>query len=263
MSENVDILGVRVHQIRGEELLELCRAWLSDASEHRSVSLRQIATVNPEFIMEAQKNEEFRTVLNASDCAIADGIGLFFASVFLYGWSRRLFRVTGVELTLALARLCADAGKRVFLLGGAPGVAQRAADELVKKYPSLIVVGAQEGIPRIVTQASRKFQEDLCRSVTQAAPDVLLVAFGAPKQDLWIAEHASLLPTVRIAVGVGGTFDYIAGVVPYAPQWVRNIGFEWTYRLMTQPYRWRRIVTAVILFPFAVLRKKVSGPHAV
>jgi len=251
------ILGVRIDRIRIWKLREQCRIWLS--GDHKKGSLARVVTVNPEFVMEAQKNKEFRDVLNTADCAIADGIGLFFASLLLYGYKKRLYRITGVELTWLLAELCSMLGKKLYLVGGMKGVAEKAAIVLKKKYPSLQIVGAEEGIPHIVTRASTAFQEGLCWRITDTAPDVLLVAFGAPKQDLWIATYAPLLPTVKIAVGVGGTFDYIAGVVPYAPQWVRDIGFEWTYRLLTQPHRWRRIVTAVILFPFTIIKRKLYG----
>jgi N-acetylglucosaminyldiphosphoundecaprenol N-acetyl-beta-D-mannosaminyltransferase len=262
---DIRILGVRVHQIRQKELLRKCRIWLEEQGS--SGRLHQITTVNPEFIMEAQKNEEFRNVLNMSDCAIADGIGLFFASVFLYGWRHRLFRVTGVDVTWSLAEMCASMGKSMYLLGGAPGVARCAAEVLQKKYPALQIVGAHEGIPKGAARPSITFHEDLCKAITDAAPDVLLVALGSPKQDIWIAEHASLLPTVVIAMGVGGTLDYIAGIVPYAPRWIRTIGLEWIYRLVTQPRRWRRIVTAVVLFPLAVIRNKFvahtsHSPHS-
>lgn len=258
---NSMILGVRVDRISLHELQERCRVWLS-REEHGSGCVR-VVTVNPEFVMEAQRNTEFRSILNSADCAIADGIGLFFASLVLYGWQQRLFRVTGVELTWLLADLCSTLGRRLYLLGGGPGVAQKTAEVLRKKYSTLQIVGADEGIPQIVTQASRLFQEDLCQRIANTTPDVLLVAFGAPKQDAWIAKYASLVPTVKIAVGVGGTFDYIAGIVPYAPQWIRDIGFEWTYRLMTQPHRWRRIVTAVVLFPLAVMRARIFGKKSV
>ncbi|MEK7122610.1 MAG: WecB/TagA/CpsF family glycosyltransferase, partial [Patescibacteria group bacterium] len=179
-------------------------------------------------------------------------VGLFFASWFLHGWRHRLFRVTGVDFTWMLAELCAKQGKRIYLLGAGKGVAQKCALVLQKKYPSLQIVGAQEGIPKVVTKTSDVYDRQLCEKIIAVHPDVLLVAFGAPRQDLWIAQNAHRLPGVRIAVGVGGTFDYLAGVVPYAPKWIRDIGFEWTYRLMTQPYRWRRIVTAVVRFPLTV-----------
>ncbi len=249
---SITILGVRVRKTSVTEVTRICQEWLNGNSS----DTHQIVTVNPEFVMEARRNREFLHILNSSDLAIADGIGLFFASWLLYGWKKRLHRITGVDLTWILAELCCKNSKKIYLLGARDGVAAKAAEKMVVKFPGLQVVGAEEGIPYICTQGSELFYSEICTRITLSGADVLLVAFGAPKQDEWIANHAHLLPHVRIAVGVGGTFDYIAGVVPYAPQWIRNIGFEWTYRLMTQPHRWRRIVTAVIAFPVAVFKTK-------
>lgn len=253
---NISILGVRVDRISAAQLTDTCRSWLSD---EQNKGLRQVVTVNPEFVMEAQKNGEFRDILNNAASAIADGIGLFFASWFLYGWKRRLFRVTGVDFTWLLASVCSEKKSRMYLLGSGEGIAEKAAEKLKAAYPSLNIVGAEEGIPVVCTKPSELLNREICERISASGADVLLVAFGAPKQDVWIAKHADLLKGVKIAVGVGGTFAYIAGTAPYAPVWIRSIGFEWTYRLMTQPYRWRRIVTAVILFPLAVLRAKFFG----
>lgn len=251
--EKVDILGVFVHRIRAHEIRDLCSQWLSQEG-----SLRQVATVNPEFVMEARVNNQFRDVLNAAALALADGIGIFFASWVLHGWKNRLFRITGVDFVWLLAELCAKKGEGIYLIGAGEGVAQKASGVLRAKYPALIIAGAETGIPKVITKTSALFDEQLCEKICAARPSVLLVAFGAPRQDVWIAENAHRLPGVRIAVGVGGTFDYLAGIVPYAPHWIRGIGFEWTYRLMTQPYRWRRILTAVIRFPLAVLKKIIT-----
>ncbi len=259
---NTSILGVRVDRISASQLTEKCRLWLSYQE------LQQVVTVNPEFVMEAQRNSEFRDILNNAACAIADGIGLFFASWFLYGWKRRLFRVTGVDFIWLLAKLCSEKGARMYLLGSGKGIAEKAAKKLKDAFPALLIVGAEEGISKNEFRISnfelpmrdQKFEdEEICRRIIASGADVLLVAFGAPKQDLWIAKHAHLLEGVKIAVGVGGTFDYLADSVSHAPRWVRAIGFEWIYRLMTQPYRWRRIVTAVVLFPLTVLRAKFFG----
>lgn len=249
----VDILGVHVDQIGVKEIHERCARWLLG---HDGGSLHQVVTVNPEFVMEAQENSQFRDILNRADLSLADGIGLFFASWFLRGWRNRLFRVTGVDFTWMLCELCVHQGKRIYLLGGDPGVAQKAATVLQEKYPTLQIAGAEEGIPKIVTKTSDLYDRQLCEKIVATEPAVLLVAFGAPRQDLWIAQNAHRLSGVRIAVGVGGTFDYLAGVVPYAPKWARSIGFEWLFRLFTQPRRFQRITTAVIRFPLAVLFSK-------
>lgn len=249
----ITILGVFVEQIGVKEIHERCARWLLGQD---GGSLHQVVTVNPEFVMEAHENSQFRDILNRADLSLADGIGLFFASWFLCGWRNRLFRMTGVDFTLLLAELCAQNGSRLYLLGAAPGVAQAATAVLQKRYPALVIAGAEIGIPKIVPKTSDVLDKELCEKICSVRPDVLLVAFGAPRQDLWISQNAHRLSGVRIAVGVGGTFDYLAGVVPYAPKWARSIGFEWLFRLFTQPQRFQRITTAVIRFPLAVLFSK-------
>lgn len=255
----VAILGVCVGRIGATELKELCSRWLSEGE-----SLHQVVTVNPEFIMEAQKNTEFRTVLNNASLALADGIGLVLASAFLYGWKRRLFRMTGVDCLVLLAQLCARTGSSIYLLGAEQGVAKRVAETLKRRHPALRIAGAEEGIPKENQRAENEgwgsrdeeLDKEICKRIINSRTDVLLVAFGAPKQDLWIARNAVHLSGVRIAVGVGGAFDYLAGIVPYAPAWMRSVGLEWLYRLFSQPRRFWRIVTAVIWFPLAVFIKK-------
>ncbi len=251
---SVEILGVRIDRLRNAEVKERCAEWLSEKGPRR---LHQVVTVNPEFIMEAQGNAEFRGALNTAALSLADGIGLFFASWLSHGWRNRLFRVTGVDFTLLLAELCAQNGSRLYLLGAGQGVAKAAAAVLHKRHPALVIAGAEIGVPKFVSKTSDLFDKELCEKICAARPDVLLVAFGAPRQDLWITQNALRLEGVAIAVGVGGAFVSLAGAVPYAPKWVRSIGFEWTYRLMMQPYRCRRIMTAVIKFPLAVLSKKL------
>lgn len=253
----VNILGVLVSRTGIRE----AREYLSQSLAGRYEGLlHQIVTVNPEFVMEAQKNPKFRNVLNGASLALADGVGLVLASVFLCGWKHRLLRITGVECVVMLARLCVRTGNHIYLLGAGPGVAERFADVLRRRYPNLHIAGAEEGIKKSesgnVNQES--LDKEICQRITDAKTDVLLVAFGAPKQDLWIARNADRLSGVRIAVGVGGAFDYLADMVPRAPAWMRSIGLEWLCRLFSQPQRIGRIVTAVIRFPLAVLLKKIG-----
>ena len=254
MEQNI-LFGVPVERASKREIFAVCRQWLADSI---SVSpCRQIVTVNPEFLMEARKNQEFLRVLQHADLRIADGFGLVCASLLLHGFKKNLFRMTGVELTDILAQLCAQAGKKIYLIGADRGIAEKAAEVLQKKFPSLIIVGAEEGIPKNVSD-SVELSEELCARISAVGADVLLVAFGAPKQDIWIARNRERLLGVKIAVGVGGTFDYLAGVVPYAPYALRIIGLEWLFRLITQAYRLNRIITAVIRFPLVVIFEKLK-----
>ncbi|MBI2645286.1 WecB/TagA/CpsF family glycosyltransferase, partial [Candidatus Uhrbacteria bacterium] len=144
------LLGVPIEILSKQDIFKLCRGWLSgDAGNRR---FRQIVTVNPEFLMEARKNTEFLHVLQDADLRIADGFGLVCASVFLYGFKRKFLRMTGVELTNILAQLCAEMGKKIYLIGADSGIAEKAAQVLRKKFPSLTIAGAEEGMSKKAEQ---------------------------------------------------------------------------------------------------------------
>ncbi len=234
----IKILGIPIDDITEQEALERADAMINDGAWH------QICTVNPEFIMEAQRNPSFRAVLQAADLNTPDGFGVLFAARWLGTPLRG--RVTGVELTLGLARLAAIRGYRIFLLGAAPGVAEAAAAALVKRWPTLCIAGCYSGSP------APEYDEQQRQIITLARPHILLVAYGHPRQELWIARNQPFL-RIPLAIGVGGTFDYLAGKVPRAPRFIRRIGLEWAFRLAMQPIRWRRIIDAVPAFLFTVL----------
>jgi N-acetylglucosaminyldiphosphoundecaprenol N-acetyl-beta-D-mannosaminyltransferase len=238
--DSVRILGVRVDRVTTTEALRRVEAYIVERRP------RQVATVNPEFVMEAQRNAAFRVVLEGADLALADGAGL------LWG-ARRLGkplpeRVTGSDTLPIIAELSAHRGYRLFFLGAAPGVAERAAAILTERNPGLRVVGAYAGSPD-------PYEEDaIVARVRAAAPDVLFVAYGAPRQDIWIARNLERLG-VPVCMGVGGAFDFVAGVARRAPLWMRRSGLEWLHRLMCQPWRWRRML-ALPRFAWRVLRER-------
>jgi N-acetylglucosaminyldiphosphoundecaprenol N-acetyl-beta-D-mannosaminyltransferase len=238
-TSRVDILGVAVDNLTEDEVVERIDGLVADGGAHH------IVTVNPEFIMEAGRNPIFRGVLARADIATADGFGLLLAARYLRQPLRG--RVTGVELTRRIAALAARRGYRLFLLGAAPGVAERTADVLQEAHPTLKIVGTYAGSPH------PRHEPFLQQLISAADPDILLVAYGHPAQDLWIARNQPALH-IPLAIGVGGTFDYLAGIVPRAPAWLRRLGLEWVYRLMQQPWRWRRILDAVPRFLWAVWR---------
>jgi N-acetylglucosaminyldiphosphoundecaprenol N-acetyl-beta-D-mannosaminyltransferase len=241
-----DILGISIELLKKQEVRALCGQWLD------SLSFHQIVTVNPEFLMEARKNKDFLRVLQNADARITDGFGLVLISFMRYGIEGKLSRVTGVECVGALSELCVCMKKSMYIIGGDPGIAQKATKTLKSKFPELIIAGAEEGVPK----QGGGSDDELCKRISASNADILLVAFGSPKQDIWIAKNKEKLTGIKIAVGVGGTCDYLAGIVPYAPKIVRALGLEWLFRLVTQPQRLNRIITAVIRFPLAVLREK-------
>ncbi|MFW6074396.1 MAG: WecB/TagA/CpsF family glycosyltransferase, partial [Chloroflexota bacterium] len=188
----------------------------------------------------------FREVLRNADLATADGIGVLLAGRLLNHPIRA--RVTGVDLVQGVAAIPTA---RIFLLGAAEGTAEDAAATLRDQGATAGIAGCFAGDP------SGEGWPEIERHLQQARPTVLLVAFGHPKQDLWIDFHREHLEShgILVAIGVGGSFDYISGHVPRAPSPIRRFGLEWLYRLVRQPWRWRRQL-ALPVFVIRVLRER-------
>jgi len=190
-----------------------------------------VATVNPEFVMRAQRDRDFGRVLAEADLCLADGNGVVWA-MRRQGCAMR-GPVAGVELVQPLAALCARRGLRMFLLGAAPGVAMELAASLRAANQGLLV-NAHAGGP------DPAHDVETLHRIHDHHADVLLVAFGAPAQELWIDRLKNRLGT-SVAIGVGGAFDYLTGRVPRAPRWMRRARLEWLGRLIRQPWRVRRM----------------------
>jgi N-acetylglucosaminyldiphosphoundecaprenol N-acetyl-beta-D-mannosaminyltransferase len=235
------MLGIRVDDVTFDELLARMEAFIADGHPH------QICTVNPEFIMLAQRDPEFRQILDRSDLNIPDGGFLLWAARRKGGRLRQ--RVTGSDGLPLFAERAASKGYRLFFLGAADGVAERAAQVLCAQYPALQIAGAYAGSPAPAED------DAIVARVRAAHPDALFVAYGAPQQDKWLARNAARLG-VPLLMGVGGTLDFIAGAVPRAPRWMRRLGLEWLFRLVRQPWRWRRQL-AVWQFAWLTVRGRV------
>lgn len=235
--ESVRVLGVRIDAITFEGMLDRIQAWIDAGGPH------QICTVNPEFVMAAHRDTEFAAVLEAADLCIADGVGLLWAA----RRQGRLLpeRVTGSDGVPLIAQRAAEKGWRIYLLGAGPGIAEAAGVELERRYPGLQVAGCYAGTP------SDADAPGIVARIRAARPDVLFVAYGAPKQDLWIARHKQELLAPAM-MGVGGSLDFIVGAQRRAPAWIRRMNLEWLYRLITQPWRWRRQL-ALPKFVWAVI----------
>lgn len=237
----VTILGMPVDAITYPEWLDMIKQWVSapDAPAH------QVCTTNPEFMMIAQQDPNFRHILQRADLCVPDGAGLLWAANYL--GSPLPQRVTGSDGVPIIAERAASEGWRLFFLGAAPGVADQAAAVLREKYPALQIVGTYSGSPAPAEE------DALVAMVNASDADILFVAYGAPAQDKWIARNLPRLK-VRMAMGVGGAFDFIAGVLPRAPQWMQRLGLEWLFRLYLQPWRiWRML--RLPRFVLAVLRR--------
>ena len=222
---SLHVLGVRVDDVTADETLTLIERFITERRPH------QICTVNPEFVMQAQQDELFRNVLHNAALCVPDGIGLLWAARRLGHPLRE--RGAGSDLVVQIAARAAQLDWRLYFLGAAPGVAARSATILQARHPELVIAGIFPGSPEPAGE------DDIVERIRAARPDVLLVAFGAPAQDVWIARNQPRL-NVPVAMGVGGSLDFIAGVAQRAPIWVQRIGLEWLYRLVREPWRWRR-----------------------
>ena len=224
MDRRVDILGVgfdRVALIDAVAQIEACL----DRGERTF-----IITANPEFVMLCRKDPELAAIAAGADLVVPDGTGAVVAARLL--GDPLPGRAPGRLLVDRLAALATERRLSMFLLGGAPGIAERAAATLRARHPELRIAGTYAG--------SADDDADVLPRVVAAAPDVVLVAFGMPKQERWIARNLPRLPSARVAVGVGGSLDYLAGAAKAPPAVIHAVGLEWLWRLLRDPKRWRR-----------------------
>jgi N-acetylglucosaminyldiphosphoundecaprenol N-acetyl-beta-D-mannosaminyltransferase len=223
----IDVAGVLVDEVTEDDVIAFVRERVKTEIPAR------IATVNAEYVVRARDDATFAGILREADLAAPDGAGVVWA-MRRQGSGIRL-RVGGSDLIWSLSGLAEQEGLRVFLLGAKEGVAVEAAKRLRWRFPGLEVAGTYAGSPSELEEAS------IVHLIRQSRADILFVAFGAPAQDVWIARNVRPAG-VSVAIGVGGTFDYLAGTAHRAPVWMRERGLEWLWRLLRQPWRWRRML---------------------
>ncbi len=206
-----------------------------------------VMTPNNEMLVQAYRDASFRAVLNRTALNVPDSTGVLWAA----RWVEQPLpeRVTGVDLVETLCTEL-DETHSVFFLGAAPGIAEDAADALCRKNMHLRIAGTYAGSP------DQSDAQEILQRINASGASLLFVAYGSPSQDLWIDAHLHAMPSVRVAMGVGGTFDFLAGTQRRAPLWMRSLGLEWLYRFMKQPSRWRRIWNAVGVFPLLIIARR-------
>jgi len=218
----VDILGITVDKYSLQETVEkICK------SVQEQVKIR-VVTANPEMIYASGRDHRLKKLINSADVVTADGIGVVWAARWL-GTSIQE-RVTGIDLVQALFPAADKHKWRIFFLGGKPGVAQRAGNQVAQKFPGIIWEESHGYF-------NSEDEVHLLKRILCFKPDILLVGLGAPRQEYWIAEHLDL---ATVSMGVGGSFDALAGNVVRAPKRVQEYKLEWLYRLWKEPRRWKR-----------------------
>lgn len=277
ISKDILILGVKVTNITKERLLQQVQTTIQNSQK------LWITTPNPEIILKAYCTTSFTNVINQSDIAIPDGIGVLAAAKYLKLQKQQiatpvirqviqlyqviriclaiiiqrtyldviLEQISGDEVVNDFAQLANKNQYKIFLLGGGQGIAQAAADRLKQTYPKIIIATDHASID--INLMSKDQTQKLITKINEFKPHILLVAFGAPKQEQWINKYKESL-VANIFMGVGGTFDQLAGKVRPAPKWMRQAGLHWVWRLIQEPSRLPRIARAIIVFPWQVYR---------
>ncbi|MFC0187334.1 WecB/TagA/CpsF family glycosyltransferase [Fictibacillus aquaticus] len=231
-------LGVDVTPLSYSEIL-------SSLKERMDQQLKStIIAVNPEKIIAANKDPQLMDLINSSTYQIPDGVGVLLASKMVKGKVQS--RVTGVDMMDRLLEFAAQHGYRVFMYGAKEEVVSEAKRKIEEKYPAITIAGYENGYV--------KDHEALVKRINDVQADILFVAMGSPRQELWIREHMDKL-NVRVYQGVGGSFDVFSGNVKRAPEAFRKLGLEWFYRLATQPSRFKRQL-ALPKFLLKVLAKR-------
>jgi len=239
---SVHIFGVRVDSLSRGDFKKKIADFLHAKTQHT------IFTPNPEMLLAARRDTVFRLLLNNGSLNICDGRGIQFVV------KEPIERIPGVDAMLDICREAAKKGKKIYLLGSRNQetvIQTRVA--LESQFPGIQIAGGHPGVPLCVEKnvlaTDEKKDKEIIEDIRHASPDVLFVAFGHNKQERWIERSLHSLPSVKIAMGVGGAFDFVSGRVRRAPRCMRSLGLEWLWRLFRQPWRVGRIFRAAVVFP--------------
>ncbi|MBI3251617.1 MAG: WecB/TagA/CpsF family glycosyltransferase [Candidatus Andersenbacteria bacterium] len=246
--------------ISRQDFANLCNMWLQGST------CRHIVTLNPEMVVEAQHNSQFAQAVTTADIRVPDGAGIIWAQWYMRSHSWPLLpslmafslhsveRITGVEAIDTLARLAAGSQASMYLLGGTRHQREYTQRYVIRRYPGITIHISPDHVFDI--SGPKAVLED----IGQKKPDILCVAYGAPKQSNWIAQHRLDLLSVKIAIGVGGALAILSEEKPRAPLLLRRHNMEWLWRLMLEPARACRIWRALVEFPWLVHgQKQKSG----
>lgn len=261
-----NVLNAPVDVLSGTETLDVLSSWISQ--DHK---MKLVVTAYSEFYVRAQSDSEFLKILQSADLVTPDGVSVLAAvkyseRVRSMGCIGRLAQglrvggeilsgkvgrpVTGVWLFENLTKMAEKNGWKVFLLGGWDNVSEKTARMLLKRFPKL-KLSYDAGETRVGTDEVTN--KRVIEKINKFAPDILFVSYNPIKQEKWLAKNREILKA-KIGIGVGGTFDEMAGKVKKAPRWMEKMGLKWLWRVLTEPKRFGRIMKAVFVFPWLVFR---------
>lgn len=274
MDEKIKLIGIDIDNLTYDGVLEKIDNIITSGKQS------YIVTVNPEIVVNAIKDKNFLNVINVATVKTADGIGIIWASdylakpiykgkmrnitqlivsllsiIFFPRFKGRVItnRITGTDLLPKIAETAQNKAWRIFLLGASEGIAETVIKKFTKIYPKAQFVGFYSGTP------DEREEKRIKEYINPLKPDILFVAYGSPKQENWINRNLSGLPTVKVAIGVGGAFDFHSGKIKRAPKFMRKIGLEWFWRLLLEPKRIKRIWNATAVFVRLIYKEKMKN----
>ncbi len=241
--DRINIHGVKIHNVTMQEAVETVLSWIPGTSIH------SVYTPNAEIIMQAQRNADLKVILNEAGLLIPDGAGVILGSKILKTPLQE--KVSGIDLVKNLFK--ASAGKNIsyFILGGKPGVAEMAAVNILSEYGKVNIKGYAHGY------FPAEEEDALIENINKLKPDILLVGFGVPKQEIWIHQNMYRL-NCKVCIGLGGSIDVLAGTAALAPEFMRKAGLEWLFRLVREPKRYKRMLD-LPRFVLLTWKKRLSG----
>ncbi len=276
MYNSRQILNIRVDFLNKDEVLSRIDGLLSKGMPE--ISPQILCTTNPEFILAAQKDPEFADIINNSFLSVPDGVGVLYAKLFL-DIVRGIIphtifpqRVSGADLIYDCCSLAESKGYNVFLLGGWPtdfwgrplknpgfDLATEAANSLKEKYPNLNIIGSTSKFgPNTSDDAETlKYIQEQMKIHGVSHIDMLFVCYGHSKQEKWLQRNMSFIPA-KLGLGLGGTFDFVSGRKSRAPLWLQKMHLEWLYRLITQPWRIKRVLKSTVYFMSYLVYKALN-----
>ena len=236
----VNVAGVEIDNIAKGEAIQKIEEFVKSGQPH------YIVTPYSELIVFAQGDEEYMKVLNNADLSLPDGVGIIWAAKYL--GSQINERISGRIFIYDIARLASERNYCLALVGGEGNVAAQAALVLKKLYPNLKIN---------ITLSDRMFDAQMIKEINDSNSDIILIAYSPPKQEKWLYDNYKKL-NVKVAIGLGGTFDYLAGKRLTPPDFMHTMGLEWLWRLITQPWRIKRIWNAVPVFIWKIYMYKLK-----
>lgn len=247
MRDIIKILGVPIDRVTRDEAGYITEELIKTSDK----SCKMIFAPNVEFIMTAQKDKEFFNLLKSSSLSTPDSIGVIIGAKLQHKSFKE--RIPGQSYFRKIIELSNEKGYSIYLLGGAPGIPEKAKENLKKKFPNVNIVGLHHGY------FNKEEEQKIIEEINELKPNVLFVALGAPKQEKWIYDNRNKLK-VDVAAGQGGTYDYEAGKIKRAPVFIQKIGMEWFWRLIREPSRIKRqLVLPVYLIKVLFAKDKTKG----